>query len=110
ATRESLDRAVFLLEKATQYDPEYASAWAALGVAYDVKASYLSLPDLADTAVEFLKKAIAFNPKLVKAWDWLAGAYMTLGRHDEGGGAGEGGAGREPPHLSGRPRRAPAVL
>jgi serine/threonine protein kinase/tetratricopeptide (TPR) repeat protein len=83
ATRESLDRAIFLLEKATQYDPEYASAWAALGVAYDLKASFLSLRELANTAVEYIDKAIALNPKLARAHDWLAGAYLTLGRYDE---------------------------
>jgi tetratricopeptide (TPR) repeat protein len=83
ATRESLDRAVFLLEKATEYDPEYASAWAALGAAYDLKATFLSLPELANKAVEYAVKAVALNPKLPKAHDWLAGAYMTLGRYDE---------------------------
>jgi serine/threonine protein kinase/Flp pilus assembly protein TadD len=83
ATRESLDRAVFLLEKATEYDPDYASAWAALGVAYDLKASFLSLRDLAHKSVEYLRKAIALNPKLARAHDWLAGAYLTLGSYDD---------------------------
>jgi serine/threonine protein kinase/Flp pilus assembly protein TadD len=83
ATRESLDRAVFLLEKATEYDPNYASAWAALGVAYDLKASFLSMPDLALKAIEYERKAIAINPKLAKAYDWLAGAYLTIGEFDD---------------------------
>ncbi len=83
ATPESLDRAVFLLAKATEYDPDYASAWAALGIAYDLKASFLSLRDLAEKAVEYELKAIALNPKLAKAYDWLGGAYMTLNRYDE---------------------------
>jgi non-specific serine/threonine protein kinase len=83
ATRESLDRAIFLLTKATEYDPGYARAWAALGAAYDLKASFLSLHELAVTAVEFELKAIALEPGLARAHEWLGGAYLTLGRHDE---------------------------
>jgi len=83
ATPESLDRAVFLLSKATEYDPEYASAWAALGAAHDLKASFQSLTDLAYTAIECEKKAIGLNPRLARAWDWLAGAYLTVAMSDE---------------------------
>ena len=35
-----------MLERATTRDPAYAAAWAALGTAYDLKGSFLSLPDL----------------------------------------------------------------
>lgn len=83
ATPESLDRAVFLLSKATEYDPEYASAWAALGAAYDLKASFQSLTDLAYTAIECEKKAVALNPRLARAWDWMGGAYLTVAMYDE---------------------------
>lgn len=83
ATPESLDRAVFLLSKATEYDPEYASAWAALGAAYDLKASFQSLKELAYSSIECEKKAIALNPRLARAWDWLGGAYLTVAMYDE---------------------------
>jgi tetratricopeptide (TPR) repeat protein len=83
ATPESLDRAVFLLSKATEYDPDYASAWAALGAAYDLKASFQSLKDLAYKSIECEKKAIALNPRLARAWDWLGGAYVTVSMFDE---------------------------
>jgi serine/threonine protein kinase/tetratricopeptide (TPR) repeat protein len=83
ASRESLDRAIFLLGKATEYDPEYAPAWAALGAAYDLKASFLSLPELAERAVECELRAIALSPRLARAHEWLGGAYVTLGRYDD---------------------------
>lgn len=83
ASRESLDRAIFLLQKATEYDANYAAAWAALGAAYDLKASFLSLKDLAWRAIEFEKKAIELNPNSSRSWDWLGGAYLTLGMYDE---------------------------
>lgn len=83
ATPESLDRAVFLLSKATEYDPEYASAWAALGAAYDLKASFQSLTDLAYKAIDCEKKAIELNPRFARAWDWLGGAYLTVAMVDE---------------------------
>ena len=38
-TPQALDRAIHLLEQATTRDPNYAAAWAALGAAYDFKAS-----------------------------------------------------------------------
>lgn len=83
ASRESLDRAIFLLQKATEYDPNYAAAWAALGAAYDLKASFLSLKELAWKAIEFEKKSIELNPDVSRTWDWLAGAYLTLGMYDD---------------------------
>ena len=79
----SLDRAMHLLEKATTLDPSYAAAWAALGTAYDLKASYLSLPELAEKAVELERRAIELDPTSATARRWLGGALSTLGRHDE---------------------------
>jgi non-specific serine/threonine protein kinase len=82
-SRDSLDRAIFLFEKATEHDPSYASAWAALGNAYDLKASFLNLPELAERALRFERRAIEINPRLPDAHRWLGGALMTLGRVDE---------------------------
>jgi tetratricopeptide (TPR) repeat protein len=83
ASRDSLDRAIYLLEKAIELDPEYARAWAALGVAYDLKGSFLGIPDLSYKAIEFEKKAIELNPRISQAHRFLAGAYNSLGRYDE---------------------------
>ncbi len=82
-SRDSLDRAIYLLEKASEIDPLYARAWAALGAAYDLKGSFLSIPELSHKAIEFEKKAIELNPRLSQAHQLLGGAYNSIGRYDE---------------------------
>ncbi len=80
---QALDRALHLLEKATQYDPNYAAAWAALGAAYDFKGSFLSLKELSHKAVEMERRAIALNPKLADAHRWLGLSLMSIGLYDD---------------------------
>jgi serine/threonine protein kinase/Flp pilus assembly protein TadD len=82
-SRDSLDRAIHYFEKASELDPNYAGAWAALSAAYDLKGGFLSIPELSYKAVEFAQKAIKLNPKLSHAHQFLGGAYNTLGRYDE---------------------------
>ena len=82
-SRDSLDRAIYLFEKATELDPDYARAWAALGAVYDLKGSFLSIPELSHKAIEFEQKAIGLNPRLSQAHQWLGGSYATIGRFDE---------------------------
>ncbi|MEW6127008.1 MAG: protein kinase [Acidobacteriota bacterium] len=82
-SRESLDRAIQHFEKATEYDPNYAKAWAAMGAVYDLKSGFVHLPELAEKAVELERKALSMNPKLSHAHQWLGAAYNTLGRYDE---------------------------
>jgi non-specific serine/threonine protein kinase len=82
-SRDTLDRAIHHLEKAIEHDPNYARAWAALGVVYDLKGSFLSIPELSLKAIEFEKKAIELNPRLSHAHQWLGGAYNSVGRYDE---------------------------
>ena len=50
ATRDSIDRAIAAFEEATRHDPEYANAWAALGGAYGLKGTFLSISELVDRA------------------------------------------------------------
>ena len=82
-SRDTLDRAIYHFEKATEHDPNYARAWAALGAAYDLKGGFLSIPELSEKAIELEKKAIELNPRLSHAHQWLGAAYNGLGRHDE---------------------------
>ena len=82
-SRDSLDRAIHYFEKAADTDPNYASAWAALAAAYDLKGGFLSIPELSHKAVEFAEKAVRLNPRLSHAHQFLGGAYSTLGRYDE---------------------------
>jgi non-specific serine/threonine protein kinase len=79
----AFDRAVFLFEKAIEIDPNYALAWAALGAAYDLKGSFLSIPELSYKAIEYEQKALKLNPRLSQAHEWLGGAYNSIGHYDE---------------------------
>jgi len=83
SSRDSLDRAIHYFEKASELDPNYAGAWAALSAAYDLKGGFLSIPELSHKAVEFAQKAVKLNPRLSHAHQFLGGAYSTLGRYDE---------------------------
>ena len=80
---QALDRAVHLLERSTALEPNYAEAWAALGMAYDLKGTFLSLPELNERAIEMERKAIALNPKLADAHRWLGLSLMSASRYDE---------------------------
>ena len=81
---QAIDRAIHMLERATLRDPDYAAAWAALGTAYDLKGSFLSLPDLSKKAIEMERKAIAIDPKLTDAHRWLGRlSLMSIARYDE---------------------------
>ena len=83
ATRDSIERAIAAFETATRHDPEYAIAWAALGGAYSLKGSFLSLRDLVDHAIEIERRALALDPDLADARMWLGTALLGLGQTDE---------------------------
>ena len=80
---QALDEAIDLLERATEKDPNYASAWAALGAAYDLKGSFLSLSDISAKAIDVERRAIAIDPKLADAHRWLGLSLLSQGRYDE---------------------------
>jgi len=82
-SRETLDRAIHHFEKAIEADPDYARAWASLGIAYDLKGSFLGIPELSLKAIDVTKKAIELNPRLSHAHQWLGAAYNSLGRYEE---------------------------
>lgn len=83
ATRESLDRAMYLFEQAVARDPRYALAWAALGETYEIKASMLGLRSFADRAIECMQRAVEVDPALADAHAELAWALLAAARHDE---------------------------
>lgn len=83
ASRDSIERAIAAFEQATRHDPEYIQAWAALGGAYGLKGSFLSLQDLVERAVEIERRAIALDPDFSDAHLWLGSALLQLGRTDE---------------------------
>jgi serine/threonine protein kinase/Tfp pilus assembly protein PilF len=83
ATRDSIERAIAAFEDATSHDPEYALAWAALGGAYQLKGSFLSIPEMVHKALDIERRALALDPELADAHVWLGGALLGLGRTDE---------------------------
>lgn len=83
ATRESMDRAIGAFEEATRHDPEYAIAWAALGGAYSLKGSFMSMPEMVHKAIELERRALAIDPDLADAHTWLGSGLLTLGLVDE---------------------------
>jgi serine/threonine protein kinase/Tfp pilus assembly protein PilF len=83
ATRDSIDRAIAAFQDATLHDPEYARAWAALGGAYGLKGSFLSIPEMVNQAIETERRALAIDPELADAHQWLGSSLLGLGRTDE---------------------------
>jgi serine/threonine protein kinase/tetratricopeptide (TPR) repeat protein len=83
ATRDSIERAIAAFDEATRLDPEYALAWAALGGAYDLMGSFLSIDDLVLKAIDLERRALAIDPDLAEGHMWLGGALLALGRVDE---------------------------
>lgn len=83
ATRDSMDRAIALFERATQLDPGYAAAWAALGGAFQLKGMFLSMPEYAVKSVDVLRRALDITPKQTMAHVWMGQSLLSLGRMDE---------------------------
>jgi len=83
-TYESLDRAALFFERAAALDPRYARAHLQLGSTYDVKATYLGLPELHERALASFRRAIDLAPDLAVAWKEMGSCLISLGREDEG--------------------------
>ncbi len=80
ATRESIDRALTLFDRATTLDPEYAAAWAAAGGALQLKGMFLGTHEFTDRAIELLRRAIALKPTLTQAHVSLGMSLLNTGR------------------------------
>ncbi len=86
-SRESLDQAIGLLNKAIELDRGYAHAYAGLAYAYMLKGQFLTMPALFDEAVELSQKAIELSPMLPDAYSSLGMAFVAMGRDDDAIGA-----------------------
>ena len=100
ATRDSIERAIAEFEEATRHDPEYAMAWAALGGAFALKGSFLSIQDLVLKGMEMERRALAIDPDLSDAHAWL-GSGAAVARPGRRGGP--RGPGRDPHRSRQRP-------
>jgi serine/threonine protein kinase/tetratricopeptide (TPR) repeat protein len=83
ATRDAPDRAISLFDRALAIDAAYAEAWAGLGTAYQVKGTFLGLPELLDKAVECANRALQLDPRLAEAYVALGSSLLSLARIDE---------------------------
>ena len=83
ATRESMDRAIAAFEDATRHDPDYAIAWAALGGAYGLKGTFMSMPDMVAKAIDLERRALTIDPELADAHMWLGASLLNQGKVDE---------------------------
>jgi TolB-like protein/Tfp pilus assembly protein PilF len=83
-TFESLDRAVWLFERAVSLDPAYARAHVELGAAYATKADALSMPELYERAAASFRRAIELQPALARAWRELGSVLVNSGKEAEG--------------------------
>ena len=83
AGRESLDRAIAFFERALSYDSGYASAWVGLGAAYDLKGSFLTLPDLTEKAIAGRAQSDRAQPEAGQRVSWLGSSLSDQDRFDE---------------------------
>jgi serine/threonine protein kinase/tetratricopeptide (TPR) repeat protein len=83
ASRDSIERAIAAFEDAIAHDAEYAMAWAALGGAYSLKGSFLSIGDLVRKGVEMSRRAIQIDSNLADAHNWLGAGLLMLGQVDD---------------------------
>jgi TolB-like protein/Flp pilus assembly protein TadD/predicted Ser/Thr protein kinase len=81
---ESLDRAVFLFERAVRLDPAYARAHLELAAACAARADYLAIPELHERALASFRRALDLRPGLVRAWREMGSTLVALGREEEG--------------------------
>jgi serine/threonine protein kinase/tetratricopeptide (TPR) repeat protein len=83
ASRDSLERAISLFERALEIDPNYAEAIAGLGSAYNLKGQFLSIEGLNAKAITLLRRALAINPSLAETKVRLGMALLSEGTVDE---------------------------
>jgi serine/threonine protein kinase/tetratricopeptide (TPR) repeat protein len=80
---DALDRAILYFERSVALDPDYASAHAQRGLAYELKADYLSMPELYERALASLDRALVLRPDFVQAHRSRASVLLALGREEE---------------------------
>ena len=83
ATRDAPDKAIHFFERALATDKDYAEAWAGLGAAYQIKGTFLGLPELLEKALVAADEALARDPKLAEGHTVRGSAQFALGRLDD---------------------------
>jgi non-specific serine/threonine protein kinase len=83
ATRDAPDKAIHFFERALATDKDYAEAWAGLGAAYQIKGTFLGLPELLEKALVAADEALARDPRLAEGHTVRGSAQFALGRLDD---------------------------
>jgi serine/threonine protein kinase/tetratricopeptide (TPR) repeat protein len=84
ASRDAVDRAVALFERAVELSPAYVDAIVALGSALDLKGAFQSMPELLQRSLSLLEQAVALRPASSEAHLRLGETLFDLGRIDQG--------------------------
>lgn len=84
ASRDAVDRAIGLFERALEMSPGYVDAMIGLGSALDLKGDFLAMPDLLERALQLLRQAIALKPGSAEAHLRLGETLYDLRQLDEG--------------------------
>ena len=84
-TREDNARAKRMFEQAIEMDPEYAEAYAMLGLTYSIVCGvgWDSDPAIGDYATELANRALDLNPFLSEAYQTFATVHLHMGRSEE---------------------------
>ena len=101
-TRNTLNIAVQLFEKAIELDPRYAGAYAGLGESYaTLYQNFESKVQWLDKAIEFSLKAITYDNSLSDAYSALALAYFYKKSNEEAFTAGQKAIELDPQNFNG---------
>nr|MBA3271233.1 tetratricopeptide repeat protein [Acidobacteriota bacterium] len=83
ADRDSMDRAIALLEQAIEQDPGYVEAMVELAGALELKASFLAAPTLFEKSLALADRALAIRPDDPDAHVQRGDTLLALGRPDD---------------------------
>jgi tetratricopeptide (TPR) repeat protein len=83
AERDSIDRAINLLEQAIASDPGYVEALIALSGALEMKGAFLSLPELFERSLALASEALRHRPDSAEAHVQRGDTLLSMGRVDE---------------------------
>lgn len=98
---DAVDRAILFFERAVALDPNYTSAHVQQGIAYDLKADYLSMPELYQRALASLDRALILGPGVAEAHRARGTVLLSLGREDEAVASAERAIALDPAAASG---------
>jgi serine/threonine protein kinase/Tfp pilus assembly protein PilF len=83
AGRESMERAIALFERAIELDPNYVEAMVELAGALELKALFLSTPELLQQSLALTERALSVRPDDPDAHVQRGDTLLAMGRADD---------------------------